>query len=111
MERLRHTEYVATAFAESASGPGWANKLVWVIVCDRLDGSLRRISIQPDEQSDDMRMFHAVNEAAHAAMTGAAERLLKRERTSARMPQGSVAASSSVARRTARRVPGDQSRG
>lgn len=63
-------ETVVTAFAERASGPGWANSPIWVIVRD-LNGNLRQECLQPEEQTAEMAVLFRLSEAAHEAMTSA----------------------------------------
>jgi len=51
--KLSKTDSIVTAWPEVASGPGWANTLIWVLIKDRRDGVLRMESIQGDEMSHD----------------------------------------------------------
>ena len=46
--RLDDRDVIVAAWAERASGPGWSNRLVWLLVRDE-DGELRLDSLQPDE--------------------------------------------------------------
>lgn len=41
---------IVCAYAEHASGPGWANSLVWVVERDG-NGWLHHRAIQPEEQT------------------------------------------------------------
>lgn len=51
LKRLMQTnERIVCAYAEPASGPGWANQPLWVIVQQRGGGPMRAICLQPDEQ-------------------------------------------------------------
>jgi len=75
IESIAEGETIITAFAESASGPGWANSPVWVIVRG-IDFRIRMECIQPDDQSSEMRTLYGVSQAAHLYMTGTARRLL-----------------------------------
>lgn len=70
-------EYVVTAFAEPASGPGWSNRPVWVVLAKRGGGSLRMVCIQPEDQSEDMQQLYKFSALAHAEMRAAALRLLE----------------------------------
>ena len=72
--KLSDSERVVTAWAESCSGPGWANQLVWVLVQDR-EGKLRLEALQPDEQSGDMQAIFRYSALAAADMTRAAWKL------------------------------------
>jgi hypothetical protein len=51
---------VVTAFAEPASGPGWANCPIWVILRDR-QGDLHMKCIQPEEQSPEMVVLYSIS--------------------------------------------------
>lgn len=77
--KLSKDDVIVTAFAESKSGPGWANSPIIVIVESRLDRVLRKEWIQPDEQTDDMFIFYGVSEAAHKGMTDAVKRKYKKK--------------------------------
>ena len=80
MIKFAKTDHVVTAFAESASGPGWANSPVWLVVRSQLDGTVRVECLQPDEQSAEMRLLYPVCAAANSAMTDAVTRLLRSSR-------------------------------
>jgi hypothetical protein len=66
----RHS--IVTAWAERASGPGWSNALVWVIVRDG-NGVLRQECLQPEEQTAEMHHLFGVSAAAAQAMLIAVE--------------------------------------
>lgn len=51
---------IVAAWAESASGPGWANAPVWVLVRER-DGTLRLDCLQPSEQTHAMHLLYRVS--------------------------------------------------
>lgn len=73
---MKKTDTIVTAYAERASGPGWANAPLWVIVRG-LDGSLRSECLQPDEYGPEIAALYAVSEAAHLSMRGAVCRKVK----------------------------------
>ena len=77
MQKLGPDEYVVAAFAEHASGPGWANSPVVMIVYDRSTGKLRQEGLQPEEQTAEMHTLYDVSAAAHGAMTAAVRRHLE----------------------------------
>lgn len=62
--------HVVTAFAEPASGPGWTNQPIWVIVRDA-DQNLQELCIQPEEQTPEMHALYQVSHAVHSSMTAA----------------------------------------
>lgn len=69
---LAPDERIVTAYAQRASGPGWSNAPVWVIVRDG-NGRLRELCIQPDEQTREMLMLYDVAAAAHDALVRAVQ--------------------------------------
>ncbi len=75
--KLKKGERVITAYAERASGPGWANAPIWVIIRN-VDGSLRQTAIQPDGQTAAMQHLYGVSEQAHLGMTSEARMKLER---------------------------------
>ena len=79
MFKLNDRESVVTAYAESASGPGWGNSPVWVIVRDG-SGLLRQECIQPDEQNDQIGWLYAVSQQAHLTMTAAVTKLVLKKK-------------------------------
>ena len=68
MLELDENDHIVCAYAEYASGPGWANRPIWVIVQDG-DKNLRRECIQPDDQSLAMTTLYRVSNEAHRSMT------------------------------------------
>jgi hypothetical protein len=68
------TETVLTAFAESASGPGWANSPIWVVVRKNGTSEYMVRCIQPGEQTEEMITLYTISQAAHLAMKKAVRR-------------------------------------
>ena len=68
---LLKNEIVVTAFAERASGPGWGNRPIWVIVENIANGKMRRDCIQPGQHTAQMAWLFDLSEAAHKGMTEA----------------------------------------
>ena len=66
------TERIVTAWAESASGPGWANAPVWYLVKTDIGYDVR--CIQPSEQTRDMVLLYRLSQEAHLSMTAAVRR-------------------------------------
>lgn len=71
--RISPDEYVVTAWAETAAGPGWSNSLVLALVCKRGTTDYRIEYLQPDEQTKEMCVLFSTVAAATAAMTRAAK--------------------------------------
>lgn len=65
---LQDGEHILAAWAESASGPGWANQPLWVLVIDG-DKRPRVECIQPGDQTQQMALLYSLSQAAHLAMT------------------------------------------
>lgn len=75
VERALHlapNESIRAAWCERASGPGWSNRIVWVLV--QSPTRIRVECLQPDEQTEDMRLLFDVAEAAHTGLRGAVAR-------------------------------------
>ena len=69
---ISKNDTIVTAYCCSASGPGWGNSPIWVIVRDR-EGKMREECIQPKEQTRDMWVLYGVSQATHLAMKGSVE--------------------------------------
>jgi len=74
MIKISKTDSIVTAWPEVASGPGWANTLIWVLIKDRRDGVLRMESIQGDEMSYDERLLFPVATGCTASFVAAVKR-------------------------------------
>lgn len=81
VERALHlapNESIRAAWCERASGPGWSNRIVWVVVMDG-DQRPRIEALQPDEQTEEMLILFDVAEAAHVGLRGAVARAARTE--------------------------------
>ena len=76
---LEKEESVLFAWAEECSGPGWANKPVWVLTRKR-DHSLRIFAIQPSEQTQRLLDLFGVSSAVNEAMVSAVKQCLEIQR-------------------------------
>jgi len=47
--KLSKYEYVVCCWPESCCGPGWANRIINIIVYDHSNGSYRKHSLQPED--------------------------------------------------------------
>ncbi len=65
--KLAKDDHVVTAYAQRASGPGWANVPLWIVVRDA-NGRLREECLQPEEQTPTMAALYNIAEAVHHAM-------------------------------------------
>lgn len=74
---ISSTDQIVTVFTEPASGPGWANSPLCVIVRDE-NGELRKEYLQPEEQTKDMRILYATAATIHGALMCAVERMRKK---------------------------------
>jgi hypothetical protein len=68
---------VVCAFAERASGPGWANSPLWYIVRDG-NGVLSMECLQPEEQGPEITMIYDVSASVHLALVAAVEKKLRK---------------------------------
>lgn len=74
---LADGDKVVAVGPEYASGPGWSNEPLFVIVQDRL-GGLRMECIQPEERSLEMHTLFSICAAASSAMIRVVEASAKR---------------------------------
>ena len=56
---LNPGDQIIAVVPERAEGPGWSNDVVWVYI-KTLRGTLRTESIQPEEQSDELRTLFSI---------------------------------------------------
>ena len=75
MRLLRKGETIITAYAESAAGPGWANRPIWIIVRD-VNGRIREECLQPGDQTIETNILYTICAAAHRAMVIAVEKII-----------------------------------
>lgn len=65
---------IVAAWAEPASGPGWNNSPLWVLIQEESTLKLRLECFQPNEQTEEMRILYNSSAVVTEAMTGAARR-------------------------------------
>lgn len=68
---IKKSDLIVTAFCQPASGPGWSNCPLWVIV--KRDGVLIEECIQPNEQSELMMHLYKLSSAIQTEMMFAIE--------------------------------------
>ena len=74
--RLSEHDRIVCAYARKASGPGWSNRPLWVIVEDRITGRMREECIQPQQQSDEMWRLYDIAHEVDCVLYAAVKRLL-----------------------------------
>lgn len=67
--KLGGHEYVVTAYAEPADGPGWSNRPLWIVIRDSATNRVRIEAIQPEDQTAEMRALYAISAHCHATLT------------------------------------------
>lgn len=65
--KLRPGDRILAAWGKRAKGPGWANRLVWVLVRSPV-GALETYSVQQDECSETMLALLDVSATVNTAM-------------------------------------------
>ncbi len=77
---LKSTESIRAAYAERASGPGWANSPVSIVIYDSATNRYREETIQPrDYMADDaMTALFTVCAVAHESLMSAVQRYVDR---------------------------------
>ena len=78
--KLNKDEYVVTAYASRASGPGWRNTPVWVVIRDNSTGRIREECIQPEHQTAGMRILYGISEQTHMAMVAEVAGLVSKKK-------------------------------
>lgn len=73
---LAPNDVILAAWVECASGPGWANKLLHVLVQSSTDG-LRLECVQGADFSENLHVLSRVSDATNAVMVAAARGLVK----------------------------------
>lgn len=76
MVRLSEHEYVETAYAQHAAGPGWSNTPLWIVITDGATGKTRKACLQPDEQTTEMHTLYSFAALAHESMMSAVSRVI-----------------------------------
>lgn len=72
-------EHIVAAWAEPASGPGWSNTPVWVLIRDSSTGKYRVDALQPHEQTGRMSdILYKVSSIAHTDMVEEAKKCYKK---------------------------------
>lgn len=61
---IEDTEAIVAVVPETAAGPGWTNRVIWVHIVDTNTGKYRCEAIQPDEQTPEMKALFDVCEQA-----------------------------------------------
>jgi hypothetical protein len=64
---MTRTDRMVTAYAQPASGPGWSNRPLYVIVEDR-DGKMRSECLQPGEFSRDLELLYGIASVVHGEL-------------------------------------------
>lgn len=63
--KINKDDRIVTAWPEYVSGPGWANRPIWVIVRDG-NGKLRMECIQPEDQTENIMRLFPICAVAHS---------------------------------------------
>ena len=79
LRKVGKDEQVVTVWAEGASGPGWTNRPVWILVRE-LGGKLRIDCLQPDRHTREIDTLYAISEAVHGKMRMAVRAVVGRGR-------------------------------
>ena len=64
---LKEFDRIRSAWAETVRGPGWVNRIVWVLVQEP-GGALRLECLQPEEQPTEVLDLFDISEATNDAM-------------------------------------------
>lgn len=76
MFKLKDGETIVAVVPEHCSGPGWQNSVVWVYVQTRT-GRIVIHALQPDEQSDEIRLLFDVGAVVCQKLKHAVEKIVR----------------------------------
>lgn len=65
---------VIACWAEKVAGFGWQNHLVYILSIDPTDGKLTMETVQPEDQTVEMKLLSRVSDATNREMINAVER-------------------------------------
>ena len=71
------------AWAEKASGPGWANSIYWAVISPvggPKHDQLEKVCIQPDDQTNELRTLLDVSATMHKTVLSEVARALDEKR-------------------------------
>lgn len=71
-------KHIVCAYAEYASGPGWSNSPLWVIVLNRTTGEMTTECIQPADQTPVIRALFPISAPMHDRLKLEATSVLKK---------------------------------
>ena len=83
MITLSEHETIRASWAESCSGPGWSNRLIWVLIYEVTTGRHRVEALQPEEQSREIRTLFLPAAALSEELTGWVKACVKTAKPSA----------------------------
>lgn len=66
--KLKRNERVVAVVPEIINGAGFRNTPLWIYIVDNIAGTYREECLQPEEQTDRMRVLFPTLETAHATM-------------------------------------------
>ena len=73
---IADNEHIVTAWAEECSGPGWANRPIWILIARNGGGPHRVACLQPGEQGPILPSLHRPAAAMSKALTDHVRALL-----------------------------------
>lgn len=77
--KLADRETIIATHSEHATGPGWSNDWINVLVFNADGQKIREVGIQWSEMTEEMRHLFKLCAAANKEMLGAVKRLAKKE--------------------------------
>lgn len=73
---MKKGEYIVACRAEKDAGPGWSNRLIWVVIKDR-EGNFREDAIQPEDQSEALNIIFNAFESLGNVVIYESSKILK----------------------------------
>ena len=80
MIELKRTERIIAVVPQTASGPGWSNRVAWVHIVDSANNAYRCECLQPDEQPDALIRLFNIGEVLQSELLGSISKIVLKEK-------------------------------
>jgi hypothetical protein len=78
--KLDEPDHIVTAYAEKASGPGWANRPLFVVLRNSASGVYRVECVQPEDQPPEVQYLYEIADTVHRRLCAAVEKIVRRRK-------------------------------
>jgi len=77
---LNRTERIIAVVPQTASGPGWSNRVAWVHIVNSANNAYRCECLQPEEQPDALIRLFNIGEVVQAELLASIGKITKKEK-------------------------------